>query len=51
VATSVTPPAVHSAAPTSSEENRASAFARHLLNKIQAYDATLDVAHEVGIRS
>ena len=50
MATSVTPPAVHSAPPTSSEENRASAFARHLLNKIQAYDATLDVAHEVGIR-
>lgn len=32
------------------EENRASEFARHIFNKIQAYDETLDEAHEVGIR-
>jgi hypothetical protein len=35
---------------TSLAENRASEFARHIFNKIQAYDATLDEAHEVGIR-
>jgi hypothetical protein len=50
VPTSVTPPAVHSATPTRREENRASEFARHIFNKIQAYAATLDEAHEVGLR-
>jgi hypothetical protein len=50
VTTSFTPPAVQSATTTNREENRASQFARHIFNKIQAYDATLDEAHEVGIR-
>ena len=48
--TSVTPPAGQAATPTSREENRASALARHIFNKIQAYAATLDEAHEVGLR-
>ena len=48
--TSVTPPAGQAATTTSVEENRASAFARHIFNKIQAYAATLDEAHEVGLR-
>jgi hypothetical protein len=50
VATSVTPPAVQYATTTRLEENRASEVAKHIFNKIQAYDATLDEAHEVGIR-
>ncbi len=50
MATSVTPPAVQAATTTSTEGNRASAFATHIFNKIQAYAATLDEAHEVGLR-
>ena len=48
--TSVTPPAGQAVIPTSREENRASEFARHIFNKIQAYAATLDEAHEVGLQ-
>ena len=43
-------PAVPAAPTPRSAENRASEFARHIFNKIQAYDATLDEAHEVGLR-
>jgi Family of unknown function (DUF6173) len=50
VATSFPSPAVHAAPTPRSAENRASEFARHIFNKIQAYDATLDEAHEVGLR-
>ena len=43
-------PDLRSATTESILENQASEFGRRIYKKIQAFDATLDTAHEVGIR-
>jgi hypothetical protein len=43
------PSAIRTAATQNMVDNRASEFAKRILNKVQEYDATLDTAHETGL--
>ena len=43
------PSSIRTAAAQNIVDNRASEFARRILNRVQEYDATLDTAHEVGL--
>ncbi len=46
----LTPTRIQTTAAQNISDNRASEFVRHILNEIREYDATLDDAHEVGVR-